>query len=151
MCKSTWIHPSVSRFCWSWKQNSSSTFSMSQKSGPADCFGMTTWVSTNSLWVWERHTYRGNMFSYVFRLFQGKSPLGTQKLTNRPQRTPQVSIPLAVLESASRRNRFVRSLGITTRLRPSTFWSAQMKQAQTEDSALWLWKCFFAFARSGIS
>lgn len=42
------------------------------------------------------------------------------RLTSRPQRTPQVSIPLAVLESANRRKRYVRSLGTTTRLRPST-------------------------------
>lgn len=66
MCRHTWIHPTVSRFCWSWNPNSSSTFSMSQKSGPADCFGITTWVSTNSLWVWEIHTFRENLYRFCF-------------------------------------------------------------------------------------
>lgn len=54
------------------------------------------------------------------------------RLTSRPQRTPQVSIPLAVLESANRRKRYVRSLGTTTRLRPSTLWAARTrKQTRT--------------------
>lgn len=41
-------------------------------------------------------------------------------LTSRPQRTPQVSIPRAVFESARMRKRDISSLGRTTHLRPST-------------------------------